>query len=120
MKRHEILTVAYVADGDISAYRIVKPGSADGQVTQSSADDDKNIGVCTRVPAGSGERVEIVRLGIAPVEYGADVAAGELLTADADGKATPTTTAAKRYVGVAEVAGAAGDIGSVLLAPALI
>ena len=58
------------------------------------------------------------RAGIADIEFGGNVARGALLTADADGKAV-TAADGNRVIGIAEVSGAAGDIGQVLLAPGL-
>ena len=62
--------------------------------------------------------MEFARAGIAAIEFGGNVARGALLTADADGKAV-TAADGNRVIGIAEVSGAAGDIGQVLLAPGL-
>ena len=117
--RHETLTVNYDAGASIAGYRIVKH-SGDGEVVQAAADSDLSIGVSTRPGAASGDRVDIVRVGIAEVEYGADVVRGDALTSNADGKATSTTTATRRVIGIAEISGASGDIGSVLIAPSIV
>lgn len=109
----------YTAEAAIAAYRIVKFGAADGGVLQAAAATDKLIGVTDRMPAAAaGDRIDVIRTGIAEVEYGGAVAAGELLTADASGRAIVATAAAGanvRVIGIAEVAGVAGDIGSMLI-----
>lgn len=111
----------YSAEAAIAAYRIAKFGAADGGILQSAAAADKHIGVIDRMPAAvAGDRVDVTRSGIAEVEYGGTVAAGDLLTADASGRAIVATAGAGanvRVVGVAEVAGVVGDIGSMLVQP---
>lgn len=111
----------YSAEGAIPAYRIVKFGAADGGVLVSAAAADKHVGVNGRLAAAvAGDRIDIARTGIAEVEYGGNVAAGDLLTSDASGRAIVATAAGAaniRIVGVAEVAGAVGDIGSMLVQP---
>lgn len=119
--RNPGLQKSYSAEGAIGAYRIVKFGAADGGVLQAAAATDKLIGVIDRIPAAaSGDRVDVIRSGIAEVEYGGTVAAGDLLTADASGRAIVATAAAGsnvRVIGVAEVAGVVSDIGSMLIDP---
>ena len=115
---HVLMWRAADAGGAVSPHRIVKYGDADGKVVQSAAAGDAHVGVSGRASAASGRRVEIARTGIADIEYGANVARGALLTADGDGKAV-TATDGNRVIGIAEVSGAAGDIGQVLLAPGL-
>lgn len=111
----------YSAEAAIAAYRIVKFGAADGGILQSAAAADKHVGVIDRMPAAvAGDRVDVIRSGIAEVEYGGTVAAGDLLTSDASGRAIVATASAGsnvRVVGVAEVAGVVGDIGSMLVQP---
>ena len=122
---------SYKAGGAVSQYRIVKFGTDDKTVIQATATGDAQIGVCCQ-PGGSttGQRVDITRTGIEEVEYGGNVTRGDLLTSDAQGRAvsvtrhthaeTGTTTGAAsavRIIGTAEMSGAVGDIGQVLLSP---
>lgn len=111
----------YAAEAAIAAYRIVKFGAADGGILQSAAAADKHVGVIDRMPAAvAGDRLDVTRSGIAEVEYGGTVAAGDLLTADASGRAIAVTAGAGtnvRVIGVAEVAGVVSDIGSMLIIP---
>ncbi len=68
----------------------------------------------------AGDRIDVVRTGIAEVEYGGTIAAGDLLMSDASGRAIVAAAAAGsnvRFMGVAEVAGVIGDIGSLMLEP---
>lgn len=120
--RNDGLVKAYLAGGAIAAYRIVK-FSAEGTVVQASAATDVSIGITTRIPAAaSGDRTEVVRSGIAEVEYGGNVTRGAKLTADADGKAVvaaPSAGVNNQIIGIAEVAGASGDIGSCMIAPSV-
>ncbi len=110
-----VLTKSFLAEAAITKYRIVKPGSADGQVLQAAAVGDAMIGVANEIDAAIGERIDVVLVGIADVEYGGTIARGDLLTSDANGKAVAAAPAAgtnNRIVGVALVAGVSGDIGS--------
>lgn len=126
------------AEAAIAARRIVKFGAADGGVLQAAAATDAMFGVSTDIPAALGERCDVIKLGDADVEYGGNVARGDELTADASGRAvtaarhTHTENAAAAYVqnaatgtatlqriiGIANVSGVLGDIGSVAIAPA--
>lgn len=108
----------YVAGAAITKFRIVVFGAADGVVIQAAASTDKLIGVAEAFGAATGERIDIVRTGLADVEYGGGVTRGDLLTADANGKAitaAPAAAANAQIIGRAEVSGVAGDIGSVLI-----
>lgn len=119
--RNPGLTKNYTAEAAIAAYRIVKFGAADGGVLIAAAATDSAIGVTDRLAAAvAGDRVDVTRTGIAEVEYGAAVTRGDLLMSDASGRAILAAAAAGanvRTIGVAEVSGVLGDIGSVHLAP---
>lgn len=114
------LTKAYSPGAAVLPYRICK-FSADGTVVQAAAATDKSIGVSTALTAASTDtRVDVYRTGIAEVTYGGTVAVGDLLTSDADGKAVvaaPSAGVNNRIIGIAEVAGVSGDVGSMLISP---
>jgi hypothetical protein len=113
----------YLAGAVIAAYRIVKFDSADGTVIQAAAAADKSVGVTTDIAAASGETVDVIKNGLANVEYGGNVTRGDLLTADSVGRAVtaaPSTGANVRIIGVAEVSGVSGDIGSLTIAPSML
>lgn len=115
-----LLNRNYTAGAAIAAFRIVKPGAADGEVVQAAAAADALMGVCESVGPASGERCDIVKVGIADVEFGGTVARGAPVTADANGKAVAAAPAAGsnvRIIGFAEVSAVAGDIAPVLIAP---
>lgn len=118
-----ILTRNYTAGAALTPYRIVKPGPGAGQVQPAAAATDKLLGVLD-IPGAvaSGQRADVMLGGLADVEYGGTVAEGDPLTADALGRAVVAAPAAGsnvRIVGIATVAGVAGDIGSALLSPGL-
>lgn len=113
------LIKSLLAGAAIAAHRIVKFGDADNKVVQASAATDALIGV-TELGAENGGVCSFVVEGIAVVEYGGTVTRGQLLTADASGKAVaaaPTATNTVRVIGIAMVSGVSGDLGSVKLAP---
>jgi hypothetical protein len=109
----------YTADAAIAPYRIAKFGTTDGSIAIAAASTDLLIGTVGRVYASvAGERVDVYRDGIAEVEYGGTVTRGQKLTADASGRAIAAAPAAgvnAQIIGIAEVSGVVGDIGSVLL-----
>jgi len=118
--RNEGLQKTLIAGGTVIKNRIVKFGSGDTSVVQAAAATDLLIGVSDSLGAASGEPVDIILDGIALVEYGGTITRGQLLTADADGKAVaaaPAATASARIIGVAMLSGVSGDIGSVMIAP---
>lgn len=117
-----ILIKNFIAETAVAAYRIVKHGSTDDYVVQGAAVSDKLIGVCGQVAGDAGKRVDIVLLGTAEVEYGGNVARGDLLTSDSSGRAVaaaPAGGANNRIIGVAMVSGVSGDIGMVTLSQSM-
>lgn len=110
----------YTAEAAIAPYRIVKPGAADGGVLQAAAAGDSLMGVCESVGPAAGERCDIVKVGLADVEFGGTVARGAPVTSDANGKAVaaaPAAGANVRVIGFAEVSAVAGDIAAILVSP---
>jgi len=106
----------YVAEGAISACRIVKFGTFDGQVKQAAAKTDLLVGVNEALPVVDGERVDVVHAGITDIEFGGTVSHGAPVTADAQGRAI-AAAAGDRVIGMAIHNAAAGDIAPVLLTP---
>jgi hypothetical protein len=115
--------INYIAGTALAKYRIVCFGASDGTVVQAAAATDMIIGVTEGFAYAVGERPDIVRSGLAEVEYGAAVTRGQPLTSDALGRAVPAAPAAgvnNRLIGYAEVSGVLGDIGSVFVGAELI
>ena len=117
------LTKTYTASAAIAAFRIVKFGGADLTVVQAAASTDLSIGVSGSLAATSaGDRIDIIRDDLVPVEYGGAVVRGEKLTSDASAKAVtaaPALGVNAQIIGIAEVSGVAGDIGLMLLSPSV-
>lgn len=117
------LTKNYRAGAAIAPRRLVTVGDADGVIVQASAQTSLPFGVSDELGAESGARADAHRAGIAEVEYGGNIARGQLVTADADGRAVvanPGEAESAHVFGVAEVSGVAGDVGSILIAPSRI
>ncbi len=115
-----LLIKAGSAEAAINPYRIVKFGAADGGYVQAAAATDYLAGVCESVGPASGERLDVVKAGIADVEFGGVVTRGQPVTSDANGKAVAAAPAAGsnvRIIGFAEVSAVAGDIGQVWVEP---
>ncbi|MDP2786615.1 MAG: DUF2190 domain-containing protein [Pseudomonadota bacterium] len=113
----------YTAGGAIAPCRIVKPHTADGQVVQAAAAADLLMGVSVELVApASGERCDIVKSGVANIEFGGTVTRGGPVTSDASGKAVaaaPVAGSNVRIIGFAEISAVSGDIAPVLIAPGL-
>jgi hypothetical protein len=113
--RNPGLIKAYDAPTSIEPFRIVKYGAAEGQAEQAAGAGEALFGVCDDLGGVEGARADVVETGVCEVEYGAAVTRGDLLTADAQGRAVPAAPASgatARIIGEAKIDGAAGDIGS--------
>lgn len=116
------LIKSYVAEAAVLPYRIVKFGSADGQVLQAAAASDACFGAANELGQNTiGSRVDVLLSGVAELEAGAAITRGALLMSDASGRAIAATAAAGtnvRTIGTALAsASAAGEIIPVELSP---
>ena len=105
----------FVAEGAVSARRIVKFGTTDAVVALAAAVGDLSIGISTDVDAVDAERCDVILSGAAELVYGAAVTRGERLTSDASGRGVPVSASTDIVIGKALVSGVTGDIGSVNL-----
>jgi hypothetical protein len=106
----------YIAETAIAVYRIVKFGSTDDYMVQAAGATDGLIGISGGIAAIIAERVDVIKSGIADVEYGGVVTRGDPITSDANGKAVKAV-AGQNIIGFAEASGVSGDIGSCLISP---
>ena len=91
----KLLPITYNAGAAVAARRFVKFGSSDKIVVQGAASTDALIGVSD--PAGnvpSGERVDVIHVGLAEIDCAGTVNRGDLVMSNADGKAVVATAAA--------------------------
>jgi hypothetical protein len=117
------LIKTYVAEGAIAGRRFVIFGSADRLAAQAADGAAAIIGVNERLAVIDGERIDIIKSGLAEIEYGGAVTRGDPLTADANGKAVKAEPAAGVNIhigGWAEISGVSGDFGLINIAPARI
>ena len=118
-----LLAVNYVADAAIPINRLVKFGTGDRNVTLATAATDFILGPVNETAIAIGERVDVVRVGIAWVEAGAAIPRGSPITADAVGRAVvaaPGVGVNNRIIGFAdETATAAGDVIRFMIEPGL-
>jgi hypothetical protein len=108
----------YDAGAACTAYQIVKYTSTDYQVQPASASTDALAGVTTEIAAASGERVDVISLGVAYVKAGGTIAPGDPLTSDSNGaaiKAAPATGVNAQCIGRARYSGVSGDVIEVVL-----
>lgn len=116
------ITKAYKAEAALTKFRIVKHGAADDQVVMGAAAADKLIGVTSELDTAIGDTADVVKTGLANVEYGGNVGRGDPLTSDASGRAVTAAPAAGaniRLIGYAEASGVLGDIGQVAIFPSV-
>lgn len=114
------LTKTYIAEAAVTKRRIVKPGTADGNVLLGAAVGDALMGVSADIDAAITEPVDVHHAGIAEVEYGGTIARGDPVTSDGTGRALASAPGAgvnNNIIGRAIVSGVIGDIGKVLIAP---
>ena len=108
------LTKSLVAEAAILPYRVVKFGTADGQVIQSVAAADAHLGLADLGQNTTGSRVDVVLDGTADAEAGAAIVRGALLSTDSSGRvitAAASAGANVRTIGFALAsAAAAGEI----------
>jgi hypothetical protein len=114
----EIVSIAIPANADLSAsqFRIAVVNSSEKAAIAAAA-TAKIIGVLYNKPAAADVAAQIAISGVARVTAGGVVAAGDLLTSDADGKAIATTTTGNVLIGRALTAGADTQLIEVLLFP---
>ncbi len=116
------LVKSMVAEAAVLPYRVVKFGTADGQVIQAAAAADALVGVADNLgQSTAGHRVDVVLDGIAEAEVGAGVTRGALLSADSSGRVIAATAAAGanvRVIGVAMASATnAGEIIPIAVQP---
>lgn len=93
------------AEAAIEAYRLLKQGTAENQVTPCTAITDVAIGVSLN-KAAAGERVDYQTRGLAIIECSAAVARGAQVmpTGSGSGKCSTASGATARSVGIVESA----------------
>lgn len=101
-----LLQKNYSASAAVAANRIVARTATDGTSAQAAAATDKLHGVCAEVGPAAGERFDVVEFGLADVQFGGNVVAGDELTSDANGMAIAVTPPRIHQAGIA--GGAAG------------
>lgn len=103
----------FVSDGAIGKYRIAIFGSADGYAAIATDAATPCLGITGDLGVdAAGKRIDVFTNGSQRVYYGGTVAAGDMLTSDANGAAITTTTAGNHVVGRARISGVVGDIGT--------
>jgi hypothetical protein len=91
------------------------------EIETATGPTDPLCGTTGKIGAeAAGDMVDRSLGGIAAVQLGGPVSAGDKLTSDANGKAVATTTAGHRIIGFAEEPGVAGDIIDYFAAPGVI
>ena len=106
------------ASGVIRKYRLVKV-SGDNTIAECDA-EEASIGSSIDAAGASGDVIDVQVYGIAKVEAGGSVTAGDFVNADADGAVVSEAADAKNASGIAIFGGDSGDIISVKLIDAVL
>ena len=110
------LIVAKTAEGEVKPRVIVCHGSEDGLAKTAIDGSALLIGVSTIVGGANGDVFDVVRSGLAQVFYSEQIAIGDPITANSDGRAKKAVSG-DFIIGYAEVAGGIDELGSVWIAP---
>lgn len=114
-----LIVQRYLAEVAVVKGEIVIEGTADGQANDVGSASDAPLGVALH-DAAAGEQLEVCLAGACDVLAGGTFARGDLLEADANGKAIKITIGATtgdlNVLGKALEAGASGSMSSVLIA----
>lgn len=116
---------AFEASAAITGRRIVafSDVSASSKIAMAASATAPAFGVSDPMGADLAGMCDVVMAGLATVELGATVTAGQPLMADAQGRAIPATAAAastRRVIGFATEPGVIGDFIDAWLAPSLL
>lgn len=101
----------YYAAGAYAVARILTQSLTTGKVTYPAANTDELLGVSQQLASALDDykKVYTVPGTSVTVDVGAsNIAIGDKIGADTDGKAVPVTTVGHKYLGIAEVAAVAG------------
>ena len=106
--------------GDLLPYRIAAHAPTAFMAMQATGPTDKLIGTSDELGKQSNGRVDIAMSDIPEVESGAAIAAGDPLTADAEGRAVKATANGQHIIGFAfAAASGAGEIIDYIYSPGL-
>ncbi|MDX5595312.1 capsid cement protein [Pseudovibrio sp. SPO723] len=112
----------FTSQGATEKYRLIAPGTKGGH-TKCAALDEKILGTSGVRGAKDGERLDVYLDGIRPVTFGGDVAFGDPLTSDAQGraiKAEPASGVTIAIGGHAMCTATAGAVGDMHVLPGYI
>jgi hypothetical protein len=110
----EMGTLTAAASYTANQYDLVEINSTVDQAVLASVLGQSVMGVLTNDPA-SGEACSIAYAGVSRVRYGGTVAKGDLLVANASGRAVAASAGGQYVIGRALEAGANGEIGTMLI-----
>jgi hypothetical protein len=118
---------AYKGSAALTAYTIVKFGSADDTVSPATASTDLLYGVVNELSLSAadvtaGATADVTVSGPAEVVLGGSVTRGQKLTANASSQAiaaAPSAGSNAQIIGIAQKSGVSGDIIPLLVAPSV-
>jgi hypothetical protein len=117
------LIKSYRAGAETAGRRIVAFSGTASETIAAASNTALSFGVSMPLGADAGGMLDVTLLGLAELQLGGAVDAGDPLTADADGKgvlAAPVVGAVVRTAAIALAEGVENDIIPVLVAPGII
>lgn len=108
------LVKTFLTDAVIEPRKVVTFGTGNRKVAKATASDQALLGVTNDIGSEKTGRVDIILFGIVYVKAGADLTAGQRLTANADGDVVPAG-ATDRVIGMSTETIESGAVASILL-----
>lgn len=103
------------AAADVEPFRVAAYDATEGEFAQATGPSAAPLmGVTGSLGAVAGTACDVIRSGPTELEYGGAVGFGDLLTADADGRAV-VAQPGDAYIARADEAGDAGTVGRVFI-----
>ncbi|MBX3545583.1 hypothetical protein [Chelatococcus sp.] len=115
-----LLIKSFAAAAIVAGFRFVKFTANRLEVTLATGSDTHIAGCSDSLGADAGAQLDVMQVGLGEVQLAGTVAAGDPLTADANGKAikaTAHTSNVVHYGGFAQLPGVSGDVIPYIIAP---
>ncbi len=113
--RSDTLIKTFHAPAAVEGYRVVTFATGINAVEAADAVTDPLLGVTTSIGSQDNGRCDVIVAGVSEVRIGGAVTKGDVLTADASGRAV-TAAGTDRVVGIAMADAVADDIAAILVA----
>lgn len=114
--RTDSLIKTFHAPAAIDGYTVATFAAGANTVAAAAAVTNALIGVTTSIGSQDNGRCDVILAGVSEVRIGGVVTKGDVLTADAQGRAVTAGAATDRVIGLALADAVVGDIAHILVA----